>query len=221
MARPPKDPVLMRLKISGEYEQYLKQLGMPSELPPVGDLNEADLPINPETGKQMDLEAFSGSLAFGLVKVRGVHRQRKGGAVAGFSHLETEPSQQWKRSAAFMQVIARIILARRNTSRYQRRNLVELRKEVPDFPPNADLPRFPDELGTPEEFFEQWKGGYLDVTIRFRDRSNQEILFYSTGLREFEASAPDEPEDLDEAGEPNGHWEGLKWISDSPKNSDP
>lgn len=218
MARPPKDPVLMRLQVSGEYEQYLKELGMPTELPPAGDLNEADLPINPETGKQMNLEAFAGSLAFGLVKVGGVHRQRQGGAVAGFSHFEAEPSQEWKRSAAFMQIIARILLARRNKSRSQRRNLVELRKEIPDFPPNASLPRFPDELGTPEEFFEQWKGGYLDVTIRVRDRSNQEILFYSTGLREWEKSAPDEPEDLDEAGEPSGHWEGLKWFSEPKKN---
>ena len=214
MPRPPKDPVLIRLQISGEYEQYLKDLGMPSELPASGDLNEADLPINPETSKRMDLETFGASLAFGSVKVRGVHRQREAGAVAGFRDCEAEPSQEWKRSAAFMQVIARILLARRNKSRRQRRNLAELRKEVQDFPPNADLPRFPDELGTAEEFFEQWREGYLDVTIRFRDRSNQEILFYSTGLREFEKNAPDEPEDLDEAGEPKGHWEGLKFIPD-------
>jgi hypothetical protein len=221
MARPPKDPVLMRLQMSGEYEQYLKKVGMPSELPPAGDLNQADLPMNPETGKRMDLEAFSGSLAFGLLKVEGVHRQTEGGAVAGFSYFEEKPSQEWQRSAAFMQIIARILLASRNKSRRQRHNLVELRREVADFPPNADLPRFPDELGTPEEFFKEWRGGYLDVTIRYRDRSNQEILFYSTGLREWERSAPDEPEDLNEAGEPAGHWEGLRWISDPPKKSDP
>jgi hypothetical protein len=113
-----------------------------------------------------------------------------------------------------LQVIARILLARRNKSRQQRRNLVELRKEAPDFPPNAALPRFPDVLGTADEFFEQWRDGYLDVTIRFRDRSNQEILFCSTGLREYEENAPDEPEDLDGAGEPKGHWEGLKFIPD-------
>jgi hypothetical protein len=216
MARPPKDPVLMRLQVSGEYERYLKDLGMPSELSPSGDMNETDLPANPETGKQMDLEAFAGSLSFGSLKVRGVHRQTEGGGVADLNpaEAEAEPSQEWKRSAAFMQVIARISLARRNKSRRQRRNLVELRKEVPDFPPSADLPRFPDQLGTAEEFFEQWKEGYLDVTIRFRDRSNQEILFYSTGLREHEASAPDEPDDWDEAGEPKGRWEGLKWIAE-------
>jgi hypothetical protein len=209
MARPPKDPVLMRLQMSGEYEEYLKELGMPPELPPSGDLNQADLPTNPETGKQMDLEAFSGSLSFGSVKVRGVHRQSEGGAVADFSYFEAEPSKEWKRSAAFLQVIARILLARRNKNRQQRSNLVELRKEVPDFPPNADLPRFPDELGTAEEFFKEWKDGYLDVTIRFRDRSNQEILFYSTGLREHEKNAPDEPD----YGYDGGHWDGLKWRS--------
>jgi hypothetical protein len=214
MARPPKDPVLMRLQISGEYEQYLKDLGMPSELSPSGDMNETDLPANPETGKQMDLEAFAGSLSFGSMKVRGVHRQTEGGALAGFSCFEAEPTPEWRRSAAFMQVIARILLATRNKSRRQRRHLVELREEVPDFPPNADLPRFPDQLGTAEEFFEQWKEGYLDVTIRFRDRSDQEILFYSTGLRESEESDPGELEDLDEAGEPKGHWEGLKFIAD-------
>jgi hypothetical protein len=212
MARTPKDPVLMRLQVSGEYEQYLQKVGMPSELPPAGDLNQADLPIDPESGKRMDLETFAGSLSFGLVKVRGIHRQTEGGAVAGSSRFEAEPSQEWKRSAAFMQIIARILLARRNKSRRQRHNLVELRKEVPGFPPSADLPRFPDQLGTPEEFFAQWKGGYVDVTIRFRDRSNQEILFYSTGLREYEESAPEEAEDLDEAGEPEGYWDGLKWI---------
>jgi hypothetical protein len=213
MVRPPKDPVLMRLQISGEYEQYLKELGMPPELPPAGDLNQADLPVDPKTGERMDLETFGASLSFGSVKVRGVHRQTEGDAVASFSYFEAEPSQEWKRSAAFMQVIARILLARRNKSRKQRRNLVELRREVPDFPPNADLPRFPDELGTAEYFFEQWKEGYLDVTIRLRDRSKQEISFYSTGLRESEESDPGE-QDLDEAGEPKGHWEGLKFISD-------
>ena len=217
MVRPPKDPVLMRLQMSREYEQYLKKLGMPSELPPAGDLNEADLPINPETGKRMDLEAFSGSLTFGLVKVRGVHRQTKGGAVADFSYLEAEPSQEWKRSAAFLQIIARVLLARRNTSRRQRRDLVELREELPNFPPTADLARFPDALGAPEEFFEQWKEGYLDVTVRFRDRSHREVLFYSTGLREYEKSAREEPEGLDEAGEPKGHWEGPKFVFDRTK----
>jgi len=217
MVRRPKDPVLMRLQMSADYEQYLKKLGMPPELPPAGDLNEADLPINPESGKRMDLETFSGSLVFGLLKVRGVHRQTDGGAVARSTYFEEEPSQEWKRSAAFMQIIARILLTRRNKSRRQRRDLVELRREVPDFPPNADLPRFPDEVGTPEEFFQQWKDGYLEVTVRFRDRGSQEILFYSTGLREFEESASDEPGDLDEAGEPTGRWEGLTWIAESPK----
>lgn len=219
MANPPKDPVLRRLQMSGEYEQYLEKLGMPPELPPAADLNEAYLPTNPETGERMNLEDFVGSLAFGLVKVRGVHRQTEGGAVARFGHFEAEPSQEWKRSAAFLQIIARILLATRNKSRRQRCNLVELRKEVPDFPPSADLPRFPEDLGTPEEFFEQWKNGYLDVTLRFRDRSNQEILIYSTGLREHETGAPEEQENLDEAGERKGHWEGLKWIPDPPENS--
>jgi hypothetical protein len=80
MARPLKDPVLLRLQVSGEYEQYLKELGMPPELPPAGDLNEADLPVNPNTGARMGLETFSASLSFGSVKVQGVHRQTDGRA---------------------------------------------------------------------------------------------------------------------------------------------
>lgn len=32
---------------------------------------------------------------------------------------------------------------------------------------------------------------------------------------------PDEAEELDEAGEPDGRWKGLKWSSDPPKKGDP
>lgn len=89
---------------------------------------------------------------------------------------------------------------------------------MPSFPPDTDLPRIPGELGTPEEFLEQVKEGYLDVYLRCRDRSKQEILIYSTGLREHEESAPDEEELLDPEGEPKGHWKGLKFIPDPPSN---
>ena len=51
----------------------------------------------------------------------------------------------------------------------------ELIKELPNFPPDTDLPRIPDELGTPEEFLEQVREGYLDVYLRPPDRSKQEI----------------------------------------------
>jgi hypothetical protein len=135
------------------------------------------------------------------------------------SYYEANPSQEWRRSAAFLQVIARILLAGRNKSRYERRNLRELEKELPNFPPDTDLPRIPDELGTPEGFFQQWREGYLDVTFRFRDRSKPEILIFSTGLREYEESAPGEEEDFDDAGETSGSLKELLWIPKKPKES--
>jgi hypothetical protein len=90
----------------------------------------------------------------------------------------------------------------------------ELLKIVDDLSPLSPLPVFPDELGTPAEFLERWRGHEIDV--RF---------VHVNGVPTFEiwheTLPPDEPEDLDEAGEPAGHWEGLTWIADPPKKSAP
>jgi hypothetical protein len=214
MGRPAKDPVLAKLKVTGDYEAYLRIFGMPSELPPSADLNELDLPSDPETGRKIDLEAFAGALYSGHVKVNGVHRKTEGGAVANYSGLEHEPSEEWTRSASFLKVIACILLCRRNNSRQQRRDLKELRECVTDLPPTVDLPRFPADWGTPEEFYENWRSGYIDIAVRYKNRSRKgkEIQIYSTGLREFEQSCPEEPDDFDPATEPEGYWEGLKWT---------
>jgi len=220
VARHKKDPVLAKLRVSGDYEAYLRTFGMPAELPPAADLNEAQLPSNPENGRRMDLAAFAGALHTGLIKVNGIHRKTEGGAVAKYGDLEHEPSEEWKRSAGFLKMIACILLCRRSNSRQQRRDLKELRDRIMDAPPDADLPRFPADWGTPEEFYENWRNGYIDIALRYRDRSEkgQEIQIYSTGLREFEEACPEEPDDFDPSTEPEGYWEGLKWTA-GPKKS--
>ena len=216
MGRAPRDPVLARLRLTGDYESYLQLFGMPPELPPAADLNETNLPSDPENGRRIDLESFAGALHTGLIKVNGVHRKTEGaGAIASYGDLEHEPSNEWKRSAAFLKMIASMLLCRRNNSRQQQRDLKELRDHVIELPPDSDLPRFPSDWGTPEEFYENWRNGYIDIALRYRDRSEngQQIQIYSTGLREFEEACPEEPDDFDPEADAEGHWEGLKWTA--------
>jgi hypothetical protein len=198
VGRPRRDPILARLKLTGDYEGYLQEFGLVPELPPAADLKERDLPANPETGRKMDLETFAGALHTGLITVNGVHRQSQGGAVARQDYFEQEPSPEWKRSAEFLRLIATMLLSRRNNSRKQRCDLKELRDRITELPPDAILPRFPAELGNPQEFYDNWSKGYVDIALRYRDRSEQgqEIIICWTGLREFEESYPEEPGDF-------------------------
>jgi hypothetical protein len=90
-----KDPMLAAMKVPQDFYDYLDMTGM-AEIPECcGDLNEADLPVDRETGVAMSLEQFSGNYS-GVVKTNGVYRQREGGAVVEFS-VERQPSPEWRR----------------------------------------------------------------------------------------------------------------------------
>ena len=67
-------------------------------------------------------------------------------------------------------------------------------------------------LGTPAEFRALCADAdrHVDIQLQYT-RREQKIRFTVYSL------PPDEPEDLDEAGEPDGHWEGLRWIPNTPK----
>jgi len=124
---------------------------------------------------------------------------------------ENEPTEQWKRSQAFLRVFARIFAHEKKLSKQER---AELLKNVDDLRPGADLGEFPEEMGTPEEFYRRWKGYEIDVQFVNENRATQRITYLQYPM------PPDEWEDLDPAGEPPGHWEGLKFISDPPEKSD-
>ena len=65
----------------------------------------------------------------------------------------------------------------------------------------------PAVLGTMNELRVRWEHG----EIWFRSKCTREgwTIFVEENPR---GMPPDEPEDLDEAGEPSGHWDGLKWM---------
>jgi hypothetical protein len=219
--RPPKDPVLYRLWVTGDYESELKTQGMPAELSSCAEVNEHDLPVDASTNNSMSLEQYAGGLVFGIKGKDGIHRKVEGGgAVAHLSYLEPEASERRKRDAAFMQMVTRILLVNlRKKSKEQTRELRgqvkllrEVREDLPKFPPYAHLPHFPDELGTPDQFLERWKQGELDVIFRVNSRRSQEIIIASTGLREYLDNLPEDPDDsLPDDG---GHWDGLTWHPD-------
>lgn len=54
--------------------------------------------------------------------------------------------------------------------------------------------------------------------FKFRRGTYRKEIGKGYPLRRLRTAVPtDEPEDLDEAGEPSGHWGGLKWMPDTPE----
>jgi hypothetical protein len=193
---PKKDPVLLALgKCPANWNAYLlKTYGLPQEPQPRDEVSETAFtdregcrsPLEDVASRQIKLGEEPPT---GLFKVWG-----------DYSGPENEPGEQWKRSQAFMAVMA-WIFAWKNTLPKQARS--ELLKQVDDLQPIKPLPVFDKSLGTPEEFLERWRGHELDVRFVYKNRSTQVFEIW------YESLPPDEPEDLDEAGEPDGHWDGL------------
>ena len=59
-------------------------------------------------------------------------------------------------------------------------------------------------LGTPAEFRERWFYGELEIRVSVSNRRNYSFEIWRL--------PPAELENLDAAGEPSGHWDGLKWT---------
>ena len=65
----------------------------------------------------------------------------------------------------------------------------------------------PAGLGTPEDL--KRRLAHREVEIRLKSNRREHVICFV-----IHPIPPDREEDLDEAGEPEGHWEGLKWFPD-------
>jgi len=72
----------------------------------------------------------------------------------------------------------------------------------------------PAVLGTMTELRARWERGEIWFWHKYTRRD------WTICVEEDPPGMPpDEPEELDEAGDPSGHWDGLKWTSDKPKDN--
>ena len=195
-----KDRVLIALgdDLKAWNAHLLENYGLPEEPRSRYENAEADVcttddgryePLEDVAARQINLGEEP---PIGLLKVR-----------ADYSGLEHEPTTQWKRSQAFMLAITWIYPCQKRLSKQKRDEMLNL---VDDVSPLSPLPVFDESWGAPQEFLERWRCHELDVRIVYKNRGTQTFELW----REF--IPPDEPEDLDEASEPSGHWDGLKWI---------
>jgi hypothetical protein len=210
-----RDPIVSKIQLDcGECPEKWNDLlksgrygipRMPEEIearPEISETSFADveckqIPLADLAGKQIKLGEEPPQ---GLAKVWG----------NDIGALETAPTARWKRSQSFMHIMGQIFASK---NRLSKRHRVELLQMVADLVPNEPLPLFDPALwGSPEEFFERWKGHLVDVRFTYTNRGLQRFELWA------ESIPPDEPEDLDDAGEPSGHWDGLTWTPTPTKN---
>jgi len=109
----------------------------------------------------------------------------------------------WRRCLEYMNVIAERLSPKDKGAALKRLFLEDARSRSSE--PPLEIPA---ELGTPEELKRRLAWYELEIYLK-SNRRDQVIHFV---VNQF---PPDVEEDLDEADEPKGHWEGLKWFSDS------
>ena len=194
-----KDLVILALGDCPEnWDGYLlRTYGLPQEPQSRSEISESA--FVDENGSRTPLEDVAGHQIrigeeppSGLLKVWAEH-----------SGLENEPSEDWKRSQAFLRVFTLIYACQMKLPKNER---LEMLKKVDELRPNVSPGEFPKELGTPEELYRRWRGWEIDVKFVHKNRSNQIIEITQYPM------PPDEDEDLDESGEPRGHWDGLTFI---------
>lgn len=200
-----RDPILVALgACPKKWSQFLlKNYGLPEEPQSRNVVSEAELFDKDRSRASLD-DFAARQIRLGEEPPKGLLK-----VWAEHSGPESEASEQWRRSQAFMRVMAWIFARENKLGQNERAALL---KNIDDLRPETSLPVFPEVLGSPDEFFERWKGYEFDV--RFSRKSRRTQVFE---IRQYRLP-PDEPEELDEADEPKGHWEGLKWIPDPRQN---
>jgi hypothetical protein len=119
----------------------------------------------------------------------------------------TPLKEDWRSYLEYMDVAAEVLSPRDKGATLKKLFLADARSRPWERPPV-----FPLEFGTPAEFRTRCAESHVEYVLR-RNRRKQTIRFI------FYPLPPYEFEDLDEAGEMAGHWEGLTWIPDTPKKS--
>ena len=194
-----KEPIIVALGDSFEKwnGHLLKTYGLPQEPQARNEVSESAF-VN-KSGVRSPLEVVAArQIRIGEEPPRGLSK-----VWAQESLPESQPSEQWKRSQAFVRVFTTIFAHQSKLPECERR---ELLKMVDELRPNEDLGVFPDELGSPEELYRRWQDHEIDVKFVHERRAKQIIRVLSYPM------PPDVEEDLDEGGAPRGHWEDLTFI---------
>jgi hypothetical protein len=190
-----------------EREEWFKAVGCPSELPPIGKQQDA---IPAATHDPYGRKVRPTKVVFGeswdhtsatqqTDELLSLHEE-----AAANEHIKL--SAAWQRYVDFMNLFADSLPAERR-EKVQRLALLEARSRYWEVAPDIAA-----ELGTMPELRAQWERGEIWFRPRYT-RQNCTIVVEENPP----GMPPDDPEDLDESEEPNGHWEGLKWSSDSTK----
>ena len=188
-----RDPILVALGNRQElWDAFLlNNYGLPQEPQPRYEVSESA--FVDEDGSRSTLEGLAGrQIRLGEEPPKGLFKVR-----AEYSGPENEASAQWKRSQAFVRIVAWIYTCEKRLPKLKRD---EFLKYVDDLKPTSPLPVFEESLGTPEEFLGRWRCYELDVRFVRKSRADQIIEI------RFRTLPPDVPEDLPEADEPSGHW---------------
>lgn len=197
-----KDPILVALGESPEKWDafFLKQYGFPAVPQPRYEVSESSF-VSGETGQTVPLEEIAGS------RLAGSHTQRTDELLS--LHQEaavdenTALSAEWVRYLEYMDIIAEALSPNDKGAALKQMALEGARSRYWEQPPDVLSP-MNASLGTPAEFRQRWIYGELEIRAHAGNRRHHVIEIWRL--------PPDEPEELDEAGEPSGHWDGLKWT---------
>jgi hypothetical protein len=200
---PKKDPVLVALfKCPEKLNAYLlRTYGLPQEPSSRNEVQQDCLPRD-ERGRRLTLDELGESVTQQTDELTSLHHE------AGADE-SIALSPQWLRYLEYMDVIAAALSPKDRGAELKKLFLADARSRYWEHPPEV---RVPESL-TPAELWRKWAEHEIDIRPVGSNRRDQivEIIHYPM--------PPDEPEDLDPADAPPGHWEGLRWVpAETPGN---
>lgn len=184
-------------------EEWFKSVGCPSELPSIGKQEDA---VPAATHDAYGRKVRPTKVAFGeswnhtsitqkTHELLSLHKE-----AAADERIKLSPA--WQRYVDFMGVFADSLPVERR-EKVKRLALLEARSRYWETAPDI-----PAVLGTMAELRARWERGEIWFLHKYTRR--HWTIFVE---EDPPGMSPDEPEDVDEAGEPSGHWDGLKWTS--------
>lgn len=192
-----------------EREEWFKTVGCPSELESAAKYRQDEVPASKHDAygrkirptKVVFGESWDhASITQQTDELVSLHKES-----AANEHITLSPA--WQRYVDFICVFADSLSLDR---REKVKCLARLEARSRHWETAPDIPAV---LGTMAELRSRWERGEIWFRLKYTRRDwNIVVEENPPGM------PPDEPEDLDEAGEPSGHWDGLKWTSTPSKN---
>jgi len=206
---PKKDPILLGLgECPEKWNDYLwGTYGLPQEPCTRKEVQQDCIRVidsRSKRAKPISLDEAGESITQSTDPLTSLHLESG-------SNMSVVLSADWLRYLEFMDVIAEELSPEDNGLALKQLALADARSRYWEKPPDVLRP-MNASLGIPAEFRQLWTFGQLEIRVCAQNRRQYFVEIWQL--------PPYEPEELDEAGEPLGHWEGLKFISDPPENAD-